>query len=66
MSTHLYKVTAKKEFGKLAKGMSVEIIIRNASRSPTQREIIEAVNQKYGANTVRSGISLSNIEIVKG
>lgn len=66
MSTHLYKVTAKKAYGKLAKGMSVEIIIRNASRSPSQREIIDAINQKYGANTAINGLSLSNFEIIKG
>ncbi|MFV0158264.1 peptidase [Empedobacter falsenii] len=65
MSTHLYKVSAKKEYGKLAKGMSVEIVIRNASRKPTQREVIDAVNQKYGANTAVNGLSLTNFDIVK-
>ncbi|MFV0174753.1 peptidase [Empedobacter falsenii] len=65
MSIHLYKVTAKKEYGKLAKGMWVEIVIRNASRPPNQREVIDAVNQKYGPNTAVNGLSLSNFEIVK-
>ncbi len=65
MSNHLYKVTAKKEYGKLAKGMFVEIVIRNASRLPNQKEILEAINQKYGDKTVGNGCSLSNFDIVK-
>lgn len=65
MSTHLYKVTAKKEYGKLAKGMFVEIIINNTNRFPSQKEVIEAVNQKYGDKTAANGLSLSNFEIMK-
>ena len=65
MSTHLYKVTAKKKYGKLAKGMSVEIVISNASRKPNQREVIDAINQKYGTNTAVNGLSLTNFDIVK-
>ncbi|MGZ5192290.1 MAG: peptidase [Kaistella sp.] len=64
MSTHLYKITAKKELGKIAKGMSVEIVIKNASRKPNQREIIDSINAKYGANTAMSGLSLSNFDII--
>jgi hypothetical protein len=66
MSAHFYKVTAIKDYGKLAKGMFVEIVIRNASRTPTQKEILEAINQKYGANTAPNGLSLSNFMISKG
>lgn len=65
MSTHLYKVTAVKAYGKLAKGMAVEIVIRNASRPPSQREVIDAINQKYGSGTAVNGLSLSNFSIVK-
>lgn len=65
MSTHLYRVTAKKDYGKLAKGMNVEIVIKNSTRPPSQREIIESINNKYGPNTVSNGISLSNFEISK-
>lgn len=65
MSTHVYQVIAKKVYGKLAIGMNVEIIIRNASRPPSQREIIDAINQKYGPNTALNGISLSNFDIRK-
>ncbi|MFV0176506.1 peptidase [Empedobacter falsenii] len=65
MSNYLYKVTAKKKYGKLAKGMSVEIVISNASRKPNQREVIDAINQKYGTNTAVNGLSLTNFDIVK-
>ena len=65
MSTHVYQVIAKKVYGKLAIGMNVEIIIRNASRPPSQREIIDAINQKYGPNTAVNGLSLSNFEVRK-
>lgn len=65
MSTHLYKVTAKKEYGKLAKGMFVEIVIQNASRPPSQKEVIEAINKKYGDKTAVNGLSLSNFDIAK-
>ncbi|WP_312090133.1 peptidase [Chryseobacterium sp.] len=65
MSTLLYIATAKKEYGRLAKGMFVEIVIRNASRPPTQKEVIEAINKKYGEKTAVNGLSLSNFDIVK-
>ncbi len=65
MSNHLYKVTAKKEYGKLAKGMFVEIVIRNASRPPNQREVIDSINQKYSDKTAVNGLSLSNFDIIK-
>lgn len=65
MSTHLYKVTAKKEMGKIAKGMSVEIVIKNASQKPNQKEVIDSLNLKYGAKTAASGLSLSNFEITE-
>lgn len=65
MSTHLYKVTAKKEYGKLAKGVFVEIVITNASRPPHQKEVIDAINKKYGEKTAVNGLSLSNFDVVK-
>lgn len=65
MSTHLYKITAKKKFGKIARGMFTEIIIRNASRKPNQQEIIDSFNLKYGENTALPGIMLSNFDIDK-
>lgn len=51
--------------GKIAKGMSVEIVIKNASRKPNQKEVIDSLNLKYGAKTAASGLSLSNFEITE-
>lgn len=65
MSTQLYEVTSKKEYGKLAKGMFVEIVIQNASRPPSQKKVIEAINQKYGDKSAVKGLSLSNFYVVK-
>ena len=45
--------------------MFVEITIRNASRPPTQKEVLEAINEKYGDKTAVNGLSLSNFDIAK-
>lgn len=65
MSITLWKVTAKKENAKLAKGMFVEIVIRNASRQPNQKEVLEAINNKYGEKTVSNGSSMSFFDFLK-
>jgi len=65
MSTTLWKAMAKKESGKLAKGMFVEIVIRNASRQPNQKEVIEALNNKYGEKTAINGLSMTLFEFLK-
>ena len=33
--------------------------------TPSQREVIDAINQKYGSGTAVNGLSLSNFSIVK-
>lgn len=58
--SYIYRVTAKTNNGKLVRGMSVEIVISNNSRQPSQNEIMNAFNQRYGADTVRSGIGGSS------
>lgn len=65
MSVYLWRVVAVKDTAKLVKGMSVEIVIRNASRKPNQKEILEAFNQRFGAGTVPNGTSLTNFQIEK-
>lgn len=65
MSVYLWRVVAVKDTAKLAKGMSVEIVIRNASRKPNQKEILEAFNQRFGAGTAPNGTSLTNFQIEK-
>lgn len=66
MANNLWRVTAKKSVTtKIASGMWVEIVVSNTSRQPTQKEIIEALNAKYGAGTAKPGLSLLNFDIVK-
>jgi hypothetical protein len=65
MSVYLWRVVAVKDTAKLAKGMSVEIVIRNASRKPNQKEVLEAFNQRFGAGTAPNGTSLTNFQIEK-
>ena len=59
MANHLWKVTAKRDSGNIAKGMNVEIIVKNATRKPSQSEVIEAINLKYGAKTASNGTTMS-------
>ena len=65
MSVYLWRVVAVKDTTKLAKGMSVEIVIRNTNRKPNQKEVLEAFNQRYGAGTAPNGTSLTNFHIEK-
>ena len=44
---NLWKVTAKRESGKLLKGMSVEIPISDRSGKPRTKEIAQAIAAKY-------------------
>lgn len=64
MSNRLWKVTAKKTVGKVAKGMEVEVVKSGTTAKPSIKEIGEAMNRKYGI-TLISGFSLSNFEIVE-
>ena len=50
MSAYLWKVTTKKQVGKLPAGASVEIVKNNTNAKPTQKEINEAYNAKYGVD----------------
>ena len=65
MSVYLWRVVAVKDTAKLAKGMSIEIVIRNASRKPNQKEVLEAFNQRFGEGTAPNGTSLTNFQIEK-
>ena len=44
---NLWKVTAKRESGKLLKGLSVEIPISDRSGKPRTKEIAQAIATKY-------------------
>jgi TusA-related sulfurtransferase len=64
MSRHLWTATAKRESGEIAKGMSVEIVVKNSSAKPNIREIAGALADKYGIKDYSSsGLSLSIFEI---
>ena len=65
MANYLWKVTAKRSSFGILKGMYVEILVKNASRKPNQKEVIEAINLKYGDKTASNGTSLSIFEIVE-
>ena len=48
MSAHLWKITAIRSNGTVLKGMSAEILKNGTSGKPNQREIAEALSDKYG------------------
>ena len=43
----LWNVTAKRDSGKVVKGMSVEIVILDRSGEPRSKEIVSAFQLKY-------------------
>ena len=59
MSSHLWKVTAKKAVGKVAKGMEVEVVKSGTTAKPVIKEIEEAFKRKYGISLI-SGCSLAS------
>lgn len=66
MANYLWRVTAKRNVGsKIAQGMWVEIVISNIPRQPNQKEVINAINAKYGAGTAPPGLAMTNFEMVK-
>lgn len=67
MAAYLWRIKVTKPIGKLAQGMWAEVIVQNsATRKPTNKEISEAFNAKYGDKTITGGISWSFYEMVKG
>ena len=65
MANHLWKVTAKRDSGNIAKGMSVEIIVKNATRKPNQSEVIEAINLKNDTKTASNDTTMSIFDFQK-
>lgn len=47
MSTYLWSVIAKKNWGTVLKGMSVDVIVNNNSGKPSIDKIKEALQIKY-------------------
>ncbi|MBF1586487.1 MAG: peptidase [Prevotella sp.] len=65
MSAYLWKVTTKKQVGKLPAGASVEIVKNNTTGKPTQKEINEAYKTKYGVDGGSLSTSYYDIELCK-
>ena len=65
MAGTLWSVTAIKSAGKLTKGMSVEILVTGTSASPNAKQIIEAIEDKYGVTVASCHCGYGNFEIVK-
>ena len=64
MSSHLWKVTAKKAVGKVAKGMEAEVVKSGTTAKPVIKEIEEEFKRKYGISLI-SGCSLANFDMVE-
>ena len=62
---NLWKVTAKRDSGKVVKGMSVEISISDRSSKPRTKEIVNAFQAKYNVEASESKCSELYFEIEK-
>ena len=65
MSAYLWKVTAKKQLNKLPAGASVEIVKSGTNAKPSQKEINEAFNSKYGVDGGSLATSYYDIVLCK-
>ena len=54
-----------KNAGKLTKGMSVEILVTGTSAKPSVKQIIEAIEDKYGVTVSSCHCGYANFEIEK-
>ncbi|MDY3317136.1 hypothetical protein [Riemerella anatipestifer] len=61
----LWRVTVKKKYGTVASGMWIELLFQNNSQIPMQEDIRNALNAKYGKNTLNGTIPREFLEIVK-
>ena len=64
MSSILWKVKATKNFGKLVKGMEVEVIVKDRSGHPSITEIRDAIVKKYGVDGL-SGLPATTFDYFK-
>ena len=64
---YLWKLVAKKNNGKLTKGMNVEILKSGTNAKPNQEEIASALNNKYNSDIHYGHCGQSNFdfELVK-
>jgi len=62
---HLWKATARRNNGKLLKGMFVEILKSGTNAKPNQEELCDALNNKYKANIHSSHCGQSNFDFTE-
>lgn len=65
MAGTLWSVTATKSAGKLTRGMTVEILVVGTMARPSVKQIIEAIESKYGVTVASCHCGYGNFEIVK-
>ena len=65
MAGTLWSVTATKSAGKLTRGMTVEILVVGTMARPSAKQIIEAIESKYGETVASCPCGYGNFEIVK-
>ena len=65
MASYLWKVTAKRNLGKLPAGASVEIVKQNTSAQPNANEITVAFANKYGIAIPNGHAGSSNFTFEK-
>ena len=65
MSAYLWKVTTKKQTGKLPAGANVESVKNNTTGKPTQKEINEAYKTKYGVDGGSLSTSYYDMQLCK-
>jgi len=65
MSNYLWKVTANRNIGMVTKRMFVEIMKSNTNAKPSQKEIAQALNNKYNANVNEGHCGQSNFDIIQ-
>ena len=65
MAGTLWSVTATKSAGKLTRGMTVEILVVGTTARPSAKQIIEAIESKYGVTVASFHCGYGNFEIVK-
>jgi hypothetical protein len=65
IANYLWKVTANRNNGKVTKGMSVEIMKSNTDSKPSQKEIAQALTNKYNTDVHESHCGQSNFDIIR-
>lgn len=61
---YLWKLTAKRNNSTLKKGMNIEIMTKSINK-PSQKEIANAINDKYNSNVHFSHCDRSGFDIEK-